>query len=405
MNRSIKLGIVIVMMSIMLVMLPTLQKPAQSQGGATEAPAGFDNLTNGHISQADFDAFRADFEEEEEIAEGLGPTFNNTACVNCHNVPITGGSGRQFETRAGHLDANGNFVDHLGGSLVQDRAIDPSIKERVFPGEDTTKRASVNTLGGGFVEAISDATLLGIQASQPANIRGLAISVDILEAPGSRRLGRFGWKNQHASLVSFAADAYLNEMGITSLFQPVENTSDGNSVAEFDNVPDPEDAGGVDVDRFAQFMRATKVPPRDQSLVGKAQTIAGEQIFHNIGCDGCHIPTIVTAPAETVLNGGFFTVSAALGDKIIHPYSDFLLHNIGTHDPIVQNGGQSTFNMVRTAPLWGLRNRASFLHDFSAQTMTQAITSHGGQAQAAADAFGALPISDKERLLTFLESL
>jgi CxxC motif-containing protein (DUF1111 family) len=405
MNRSIKLGIVIVMMSIMLVMLPTLQKPAQSQGGATEAPAGFDNLTNGHISQADCDAFRADFEEEEEIAEGLGPTFNNTACVNCHNVPITGGSGRQFETRAGHLDANGNFVDHLGGSLVQDRAIDPSIKERVFPGEDTTKRASVNTLGGGFVEAISDATLLGIQASQPANIRGLAISVDILEAPGSRRLGRFGWKNQHASLVSFAADAYLNEMGITSLFQPVENTSDGNSVAEFDNVPDPEDAGGVDVDRFAQFMRATKVPPRDQSLVGKAQTIAGEQIFHNIGCDGCHIPTIVTAPAETVLNGGFFTVSAALGDKIIHPYSDFLLHNIGTHDPIVQNGGQSTFNMVRTAPLWGLRNRASFLHDFSAQTMTQAITSHGGQAQAAADAFGALPISDKERLLTFLESL
>jgi len=139
--------------------------------------------------------------------------------------------------------------------------------------------------------------------------------------------------------------------------------------------------------------------------VGKAQTIEGEQIFGKIGCDGCHIPTIVTAPAGTVLNGWFFTVSKALGNKIIHPYSDFLLHNIGTHDPIVQNGGQQTFNMVRTAPLWGLRNRASFLHDFSALTMTQAITSHGGQAQSAADAFSALPISDRERLLTFLESL
>jgi CxxC motif-containing protein (DUF1111 family) len=406
MNRSIKLGIVIVTMAIMLVMLPTLQKPAQSQGGATEAPAGFDNLTNGHISQADFDTFRATFEEQEEIDEGLGPTFNNTACVNCHNVPITGGSSRQFETRAGHLDATGNFVEHPGGSLVQDRAINPSIKERVLSGEDATTRASVNTLGDGFVEAISDATLIGIRDSQPMSIRGVAISVPILEATnGSTRLGRFGWKNQHASLVSFSADAYLNEMGITSPLQPVENTSDGNSVAAFDTVPDPEDVGGVDVNRFAQFMRATKVPPRDQSLVGKAQTTAGEQIFHNIGCDGCHIPTIVTAPAGTALNGGFFTVSDALGNKIIHPYSDFLLHNIGTHDPIVQNGGQSTFNMVRTAPLWGLRNRASFLHDFSPNTMTQAITNHGGQAQGAADAFGALPISDKERLLTFLESL
>jgi CxxC motif-containing protein (DUF1111 family) len=405
MNRSIKLGIVIVTMAIMLVMLPTLQKPAQSQGGATEAPAGFDNLTNGHISQADFDTFRATFEEQEEIDEGLGPTFNNTACVNCHNVPITGGSSRQFETRAGHLDATGNFVEHPGGSLVQDRAINPSIKERVLSGEDATTRASVNTLGDGFVEAISDATLIGIRDSQPMSIRGVAISVPILEATnGSTRLGRFGWKNQHASLVSFSADAYLNEMGITSPLQPVENTSDGNSVAAFDTVPDPEDVGGVDVNRFAQFMRATKVPPRDQSLVGKAQTTAGEQIFHNIGCDGCHIPTIVTAPAGTALNGGFFTVSDALGNKIIHPYSDFLLHNIGTHDPIVQNGGQSTFNMVRTAPLWGLRNRASFLHDLT-QTMTQAITSHGGQAQDAADAFGALPISDQERLLTFLESL
>jgi CxxC motif-containing protein (DUF1111 family) len=404
MNRSIKLGIAIVTMAIMLVMLPTLQKPAQSRGGATEALAGFDNLTNGHISQADFDTFRATFEEQEDIDEGLGPTFNNTACVNCHNVPVTGGSSRQFETRAGYSDTNGSFVEHPGGSVVQDQAINPSIRERVLPYEDTTKRASVNTLGDGFVEAISDATLIGIRDSQPKDIKGVAISVRILEATdGSTRLGRFGWKNQHASLVSFSADAYLNEMGITSPLQPVENTSDGNSVAAFDNVKDPEDVGGVDVNRFAQFMRATKVPPRNPALVGKAQTIAGEQIFHNVGCDGCHIPTIVTAPTGTVLNGGFFTVSPALGDKIIHPYSDFLLHNIGTHDPIVQN--DATYNMVRTAPLWGLRNRASFLHDFSAQTLTEAITSHGGQAKGAADGFGALSNDDKERLLTFLESL
>jgi CxxC motif-containing protein (DUF1111 family) len=404
MNRSIKLGIAIVTMATMLVMLPTLQKPARSEGGATEAPAGFDNLTNGHISQADFDTFRATFEEEEEIDEGLGPTFNNTSCGNCHNVPVTGGSSRQFETRAGYRDTNGVFVEHPGGSVVQDRAIDPSIKERVLPYEDTTKRASLNTLGDGFVEAIDDATLIGFHNNQPANIQGTVIYVPILEAAsGTTRVGRFGWKNQHASLVSFSADAYLNEMGITSPLQPVENTSDGNSVKDFDNVNDPEDIGGVDVNRFAEFMRATKVPPRNPSLVGKAQTIAGEQIFQKLGCDVCHIPTIITAPAGTVLNGGFFKVSAALGNKTIHPYSDFLLHNIGTNDPIVQGG--ATYNMVRTAPLWGLRNRAAFLHDFSAQTVTQAITSHGVQAKAAADAFAALSNDEKERLLTFLNSL
>jgi len=304
------------------------------------------------------------------------------------------------------MDTTGNFVPHLGGSVVQDKAINPQIRERVLSYEDTTKRASGNILGDGFVEAISDDTLLAIRDHQPGSIRGSAISVPIDEAAnGSTRVGRFGWKNQHASLVSFAADAYLNEMGITSPLQPLENTSDGKSVAAFDSPPDPEDVGGVDVAEFAKFMRATKVPPRNPALVGKPQTIAGEQIFHNIGCDGCHIPSVTTAAPGTVLNGGFFTVSAALGNKTIHPYSDFLLHDIGTHDPIVQNGGQSTYNMVRTAPLWGLRNRASYLHDFSAQTVTQAITSHRGQAQAAADAFGTLSNSDKERLLTFLDSL
>src|SRR5215813_115047 len=193
MNGSIKLGIVIGTVSILLVMLPSVQKPAQSQSGATEAPAGFDNQTNGHISQADFDGFRATFEEVEEVDEGLGPTFNDRSCVACHNVPVTGGSGKKIpETRAGHLDANGNFVDHPGGSLVQDQALNQRIIEHVLPGEDTTKRSSVNTLGDGFVEAISDTTITGIRDAQPANIRGLAISVPVLEAAnGVTRIGRF----------------------------------------------------------------------------------------------------------------------------------------------------------------------------------------------------------------------
>src|SRR5262249_20933729 len=157
-----------------------------------------------------------------------------------------------------------------------------------------------------------DATLIGIRDKQTDDIKGLAISVPILEAAsGITRLGRFGWKNQHASLESFSADAYLNEMGITSPLQPTENTSDGNDVSAYDKCcRDPEDVGGVDVKAFAQFMRATKVPPRDPLLVDQPDTKAGEQLFASVGCAGCHTPTIPTAPAGTVLNGGF-TVSSA----------------------------------------------------------------------------------------------
>src|SRR5262245_45702838 len=196
--KRIRKGMVI--FAAALLVLPLLRTSAQNQL-PMEAPAAFDNLTNGHISQDDFDDFRDEFEEEEEADEGLGPTFNNTSCANCHSVPVTGGSSQEFETRAGRVDANGTFQDHPGGSVVQDRAINPKIRERVLPGEYSTKRASLNVLGDGFVEAISDSTLLAIQRSQPANIQGTAISVFILEgANGTKRLGRFGWKDQHASL-------------------------------------------------------------------------------------------------------------------------------------------------------------------------------------------------------------
>src|SRR5205823_3871327 len=118
-----------------------------------------------------------------------------------------------------------------------------------------------NTLGDGFVEATDDNTFRSIADAQATltggKIAGQIIMVPVAEAKGTTRVGRFGWKNQHASLVSFAADAYLNEMGITSPLQPNENTSMGLSVAAFDTVRDPEDDGS-DVRTFAEFMRATK---------------------------------------------------------------------------------------------------------------------------------------------------
>jgi CxxC motif-containing protein (DUF1111 family) len=218
------------------------------------------------------------------------------------------------------------------------------------------------------------------------------------------RAGRFGWKNQHASLVSFAADAYLNEMGITSPLQPTENTSNGRSVDEYDTVNDPED-GGEDVEIFASFIRATKAPSRDTRLANTSAAQAGERLFRQIGCALCHVSTIVTAPPGTLINGGTFRVPPALGNKIIHPFSDFLLHDIGTGDGIVQNGGQSTRNKMRTAPLWGLRKRSTFMHDAGSRTLNHAILRHKGEASNAIEEYKDLSDDEQNQLLTFLRSL
>jgi CxxC motif-containing protein (DUF1111 family) len=231
--------------------------------------------------------------------------------------------------------------------------------------------------------------------------------VPVFEAANAMRVGRFGWKDQQASLESFSADAYLNEMGITSALLPDENTSNGHFVGwgtRFDPVSEPEDSNG-DVQKFAAFMRATKAPPRDERIAATAEAQQGEQVFETVGCNICHRPSIETAPAGTVINGGTFTVPNALGDKIIHPYSDFLLHNINSGDGIVQNGGSTTRNKVRTAPLWGLRTHNRLMHDGLSFSLAAAIARHGGEASKVESRYEALSIQDRKALLKFLSSL
>jgi len=383
----------------------------------TEAPAGFDSRTNGFVSQAEFDDLRAVFEERDDNAKGLGPVFNAQSCAECHQNPVTGGSSQVAELRAGHRDGAGNFVDAPGGSLINDRAIHPDIQERVGGADNVrTLRMSTSILGLGFVEAISSNTFTDIANAQPPSMRGQIIQVAVLEAPGQTRVGRFGWKDQNSSLLSFAADAYLNEMGITNRLIRTENTSMGRSIAAFDKVADNqpcaanaavscgEDADG-DIDEFADFMRATKVPPRDPALANTPDARAGAALFDQIGCDVCHTPRIVTAPAGTSINGGALRVAAALGNKIIRPYSDFLLHDVGTGDGIVQNGGQPTANKIRTVPLWGTRTRNRHMHDGVSLTFTDSILRHAGEATGVINSFRALNSTQRSQIVTFLQSL
>jgi CxxC motif-containing protein (DUF1111 family) len=430
-------------------------------GDHTEALVGFDGKTNGFVAQATFDEDRVVFEDVETVADGLGPLYNAQSCRECHQNPVTGGISQVSELRAGSRDASGQFhnarvpiargtVYIEGRTLINERAICPSA---AFPNDEiqehvpddaniTTFRMSLNVLGDGLIEAMSDDSLRALAARQcrdtNGRICGRAIEVPILEASGVNGVGRFGWKAQQASLLSFSADAYLNEMGITNRLLPDEVTT------ICDTVPDPEDRPAsqaigqrvqrraqmgltrarvapdfADIDHFARFIRATKAPPRDNMLANTDAARKGSGVFDSIGCATCHVRNMVTAPAGTVRNGGTYAVAPELGNRLFHPFSDFLMHDIDSGDGIeiaviehhgkryaqMQRQMSPTANRIRTPPLWGLRTHSRLMHDGGSLTLRDAIERHGGEAKDARQRFSLLSDGDKDALFAFLRSL
>ncbi|SJM90061.1 di-heme oxidoredictase family protein [Crenothrix polyspora] len=375
---------------------------------AAEAPAGFDNGSNGFVLQGDFNNDKVLFEKRHTVAGGLGPVYNAQSCADCHTNPITGGSSQVTVLRAGIYDGK-QFTNPPGGQVIHDRATHPSLQSVVSDKWNVRSlRLSSNVLGAGFIEAIDDRTLKAIAQKQPqqskGKIKGQVVMADLVEVPGAKRVGRFGWKSQHASLLSFNAEAFRSEMGITNALFPTENTANGRSVTKYDTMVDPEN-NGWEVALITEFVRATKVPPRDLKLAASKEAMAGAKLFSKVGCDICHTATLTTAPSGTLVNAGTFTVPAALASKTIHPYSDFLLHDIGTGDGIVQSGGLSTRSKMRTAPLWGLRTRTRLLHDGSALTIEDSIKRHKGESTVVTQQFNNLNTLQKKQLLVFLGSL
>jgi CxxC motif-containing protein (DUF1111 family) len=234
-------------------------------------------------------------------------------------------------------------------------------------------------------------------------IHGEAIQVPIFEAPGQKGVGKFGWKDQDPTILSFSGDAYLNEMGVTNRLKPKDVTSVCKATTDLEDKPDA--LGLADIDHFAQFIRGTQVPPRDTALAATPDAIAGQFLFNSVGCVACHVATLTTVPAGTAINGGAYTVPAALGNKVFHPYGDFLLHDVGTGDGIVQAGPADTANKLRTVPLWGLHIKSRFMHDNASMTLGDAIKRHGGEAQAATANFNLLTNAQRQQLITFLKSL
>lgn len=422
-----------------------VNKKAPIVPAAPEAPAALDGKSNGMVDDPSHQADQLKFDEVEAIADGLGPLYNAQSCRECHQNPESGGGSQVNELRVGHLGPNRRFLNPnipiahgtqiiSGRTLVNDRAICPNaafpdteIQERVPDSETVrTTRVSLNLLGDGFVEALADQTLVDLARAQckssHGKICGIVVYVPIVEAPGQAGVGRFGWKDQHASLLSFSGDAYLNEMGITTQLFPEEVTSICNTVSEPNDKPGAD--GLADVDHFARFVRALKAPPRDQRLADTPSAKSGADLFRKVGCTTCHIETLTTAAAGTRINGGAFTVPPALGNKTFHPFSDFLLHDVGTGDgiviPTVEHYGraanrmpaqcsfenfQRTQNRVRTAPLWGVRFRTRLMHDGTSITLRDAILRHSGEADGSARGFRKLASKDQEAILEFLSSL
>jgi CxxC motif-containing protein (DUF1111 family) len=444
-------------------------------------------------------AFGGNFDEDLEAfndrenadEDGLGPVFNADSCAVCHQNTAFGETSQVSVIRAGHRYKR-TFVEPPGGSLIFQRAIHPDIQEHVRSVDEVrTLRMTTNVLGDGFIECVPDQAIFDVQKHQPAKMRGTILLNPAPVKPKPQnappdtyfieRVGRFGWKCQDSSLLAFAAGAYLNEMGITSPLQPTENTSLGRDTGPYNPVlaaKPIQDTGGAqgfgeDVEKFTRFMRNSNPPPRASNLDADKVKRGGE-VFNSIQCAVCHVPEWKTGGTDVDL--GDRKVPAELANKAFHPYSDFMLHDVGSGDGIVQtqhaqrppygcddedgsvkpslgkhidakahpqvhrviedmyryvreennprvrqknnkydngNYGQrymetglvDTANMIRTAPLWGVRARPQLMHDGLSLTLDEAIRRHANQGAGPKNAYLKLSLDDRCALLTYLMSL
>jgi CxxC motif-containing protein (DUF1111 family) len=400
------------------------------------------------ISDADFTAALANFNQVETINDGVGPVFNEFACGRCHTNGAQGGAGEQIERRYGRV-TNGIFHEDAneGGTLRQLQTLGTfsnGTRTCTVPLEREPTDATVHNVGRlttplfglGLVDAMPDSFFTGLVAAEPAAVRGIVNTAAVLipnpadasQHIGTVRVARFGWKAGISNLATFAADAYKNEMGITT-----QHCFAGTSITAFatesapngtampagcddlapaqpagNGVPAGTDdavgscAGGLtelqeDVDNFLTFM--TFVAPPERDLSDPAAANAGAVVFNNVGCNGCHVTTTFRTP-NPAPNG-------VPGGLAFNPFSDFAVHDMGSLGDMIGNEGDTVAvtRRMRTAPLWGIRFRNHLLHDGRTSDIPTAIGAHDGQGLAAAQAFGRLNATDQHNLVQFVRSL
>jgi CxxC motif-containing protein (DUF1111 family) len=333
---------------------------------------------------------------------GLGPLFVATSCGSCH---AGDGKGHPFSslTRFGQSDSTGNQFLHLGGPQLQHRALAGYPAEQVPTGAPFTKLLPPANTGLGFLEAVPDADILAWADPDDSDGDGISGRPNWVAPPnylsirpnalpqGGRYIGRFGKKAAVYDLLEQTAKAYNQDMGVTSIYEPLDTYS-GAAL-------DPE-VSNQTVQDVVFYLRTLKAPqPRGESGPDVA---AGKSLFAQAGCDRCHRPALRTgaSPIEP------------LAFREISPYTDLLLHDMGPELDDGYTEGAASPAEWRTPALWGLglsKNSQGgqyyLLHDGRAQSIEAAILLHGGEGSQSRDAYEQLSSAQRAQLVAFLESL
>lgn len=362
------------------------------------------------LTDAEMAAFArgdAEFSRRFSPSSGLGPIFNNASCFSCHSGD---GRGRLDNSLQRIGSADDDFLGHLGGPQIQDKAIPGAEFERVPAGVSVSVRLPPPVFGVGLIEAIPESAILANADPDDVNGDGISGRPNIVRSPdfvpstepgggGGDKLGRFGRKAQVSNLLQQVLEAYLQDIGVTSDFLPIENRNPLSSVPveAADLVADPEIPAAT-VMATVHYIR-TLAPPAPGELT--AQRRQGQELFSSIGCVTCHVPTLRTGDHRI----------RALANRDVTLYSDLLLHDMGDALADDRPDGAATGREWRTTPLWGLRlmrqflnGKAFLLHDGRARSVEEAILLHGGEAQRARDAFAALTPAQRAALLDFVKS-
>jgi CxxC motif-containing protein (DUF1111 family) len=391
--------VVLLVLSVVLVACSKVLPAAPPDDELLDGPV---EGLNGEQNQV---FLRGDIAFNDEVfspATGLGPVFVATSCGTCH---AGDGKGHPFTmlTRFGQTDATGNKFLHLGGPQLQHRAIPGFLPELIPAGATSSKFMPPANTGLGFLDAVPDAALIALADENDVNGDGisgrpnwLSIPAYANARPGSieqngKYIGRFGKKAGAYDLLQQTANAYNQDIGITSQFEPFDTYS-GHEI-------DPE-VSAQTVQDVVFYLKTLKAPiQRNQN---DPSVISGKQVFTDIGCAKCHTPQLVSGTSPI----------AALSNKTFFPYTDLLLHDMG---PGLDDGyteGSATTAEWRTPPLWGLGlsknsqgGKYFLLHDGRANSIDKAIELHGGEATQSRNNFQQLNAEQKRQIIEFLESL
>jgi len=365
------------------------------RGAAPDDAGGVARAMVLRLSKPGADAGRIAGRDPSRIAFGAPlphPVYG--AQLNPEGVPGVPGEGRAvlryelFETKL----ADGTIVAMRRPRVaVEDLAYGPLEPETL-----TSLRNAPPVFGLGLLETVPEAEIVALAAQNG----GRANYVFDIESAATK-LGRFGLKANQPGLKQQIANAFAEDIGISSSLFPGENCTPAETACLDAAKGAPQvELTPAQLAEVLDYIRALAPPARRD--LGDARVKRGEALFEASGCAACHRETLTLGP---------FAPLPALEGAQIHPYTDLLLHDMG--DDLADGRGDFLAGPRdwRTAPLWGLGlagkfgDAANFLHDGRARSIAEAILWHGGEAQAAADAFRKLGAPEREALLTFLDSL